>query len=564
MNMKLHGNIVKVFVDQLDTIESTKPQDANTVLASAASLLIDVKTSQRELFNLLDKAILTREEKAIDLERQKLLLQNLLYEKSQLQAQLCDCREYPTPHLERMSRDELNHDTETPAKTMNVFLCGSTEISIHDPTNNKRVMEKLHKELNARGALQRDQEKAQTSLNKRRRVAEQEKGFLNDIPKKLEMVERSSVPLQKFFQSASTTEPLRLIGSDRKRRLDLARTLPGPLYSLFVQFQAHLDGQANNSVSLEIARHSKGQKSDEVAPNPQVVHLSFVIPDIHLKEGSSTKRKRVTVEFAFVEAYSVVTATAVGFPEKVNAAVLLDNLFPGDLGTWISQPDDSTSLPGKPYHWCNFLAGLHFPPPQPSNDRVHRSTKAVIRELSKRVKANATLTQILATFDKNKPVAHPSFTNKLSVSDCTAKLTSWTTVEGEITQKPVVIYAATIKNAASTLSARVSVNWHLYPSVPPSWSLCEGEEAWATKHGSVSRLHDETNPLYSHLIGQIESQINGNFESLADTNDASSYDWIIAHQLIKIIGLWDEAQNEREGAEGSFRGNTRSRKGRTK
>lgn len=539
--MALHSDSIKVFLEVLDTIESTNPQDANIVLASAASLLIDVKTSQRKLFSLLDNAVLVRQRKSSDLERQKLSLQNLRCEKTRLEAQLYACREYPTPHLERMSKDELNDDTENPREAMNNFLCGSSEISIQDPKNNKRVMEKLHKELNARGALQRDQEKAQNSLNKRKRVAEQEKGFLRDIPKKLEMIERSSVPLQKFFQSSSSNKTLGLIGSDRKRRLDMARTLPGPLYSLFVQFQAHLDDEGSDAVSLEIARHSKGKKTDEIAPNPQVVHLSFIIPDIHLKEGSSTKRKRVTVEFAFVEEHSIITARAFGFPEKINAELLLVNLFPGDVGIWITQPNDSTHLPGKPYHWCNFLAGLHLSPLRPSDDRVYLSTKAVIRELFKRVNSNATLTQILTSLDKKKPVAHPSFTNKLNLSDCTARLASWTTAIENSPKDSIVVYTATIKNAVNTLSASVSVNWYRYPAERPFWSLCEGEEAWAKEHGSVSRLHEETNPLYSHMIGQIESQINGDIESLV-SNDGESFDWIIAHQLIKLIRLWDQAQ----------------------
>jgi hypothetical protein len=561
-NSQRHGSTVKVFLDELDTIESTNPQEARSVLASASSSLVDVKISQRNLFKLLDKAVQAREEKRADLERQKLLLQNLLYEKSHLEAQLITCKEYPTPHLERMSKDELDDESELTANPMNTFLCGSSDTSIQDPKNNKRVMEKLHKELNARGALQRDQEKAQTSLNKRRRVAEQEKGFLKDIPKKLEMIERSSVPLQKFFQSSSPTKALHLIGSDRKRRIDMARTLPGPLYSLFVQFQAHLDDQGHDTVSLEIARHSKSKKTDEIAPNPQVVHLSFVIPDIHSKEGSTNKRKRVTVEFAFVEEHSIVTARAFGFSEKINAAQLLVNLFPGDMGTWVSQPSESACLPGKPYHWCNFLAGLHLPPSQPSTVKMHLSTKAVIRELFKRVKANATLTQILTTFDKKKPAAHPCLANKLSVADCAAKLSSWTTLDQETSHESVVVYSATIKIATSTLSARVSVNWSLYPSERPSWSLCEGGEAWAKTHGSVSKLHDETNPLYSYSMGQMESQINGDIESLVDSKDTSSYDWIIAHQLIKLICLWEEAQKGSEGGEEQqSRGNVRSRKG---
>ena len=560
----VHSDAVKVFLDELDTIESTKPVDSISVLASAASMLVDVKSSQREMFKLLDTATQNRDDKREELERQKLLLQNLAYEKNQLKAQLDACKEYPTPHLESMSRDELNDKDEPAGNVMNLFLCGTVEKSIQDPKHHKTVMTKLHKELNARGSLQRDLEKAQSSLSKRKVVAEKEEAFLRDIPKKLEMIEKSSIPLQEFFQSSATSNTVRLIGSDRKKRFDLAKSLPGPLYSLFVQFQAHLDNQGNESVSLQIARHSKGKKTDEVAPDPQVVHLSFIVPVIHSKETASTKKKRVTVEFAFVHEYSLVTARAFGFNEKINTQTLLTNLFPGDSGIWTGQPNESTRLAGTPYHWCNFLAGLHLPPPQSPERGVHLSTKAVVREIEKRVRANVTLTQILTTFEKKKVISHPSFADKLNVSDCSARLTGWTVVDEETAKQSEVVYAATIKNSSSTLSARVLVNWCQYPAVRPLWSLCEGEEAWAKKKelGSIVKLQGETNQLYSCSIGQIESQINGEAQSFADSTDDTSYDWIIAHQLIKLMRLWDEAQEGGNSNEGHTRGSTRSRKGR--
>lgn len=552
---KLHHDAVKGFLEELDTIESTKPMDSSNVISSASSLLIDVKSSQRDLFQLLDSVWEHRASKRDELERKKLLLQNLVYEKNHLQAQLDACKSYPTPHLERMARDELRDEAGPVGDVINLFLCGTVEKSIQDSKNHKIVMTTLHKELNARGSLQRDLEKAQSSLTKRKLVADKQEAFLKDIPKKLAMIEKSTIPLQEYFLMKPTSQSLKLIRSDRKQRLDLAKSLPGPLYALFVQFQTYLDNnEGSEPILLEISKRSKGKHSnDEVASDPQVIHLSFVIPDIQAKEGSSTKKKRVTVtvEFAFVQEYSLVTARPLGPLEKINTSMLLTNLFPGDSGIWTGQPDESIRLPGEPYHWCNFLSGLYMPPSQQSLLGMHWSTKAVIREMEKRIRANATLTQILSALEKKKPIAHPSFQDKFNVSDCCTKLTDWKVVvdvaDDDATRKEIMVYAATIKNERRTLSAHVVVDWYQYPAVRPSWLLCEGEEAWASKHGSVVKLHGETNPLYSHTVGQIESQINGDTLSFADKTDLSSFDWIIAHQLITMIRLWDEANNRDKG-----------------
>ncbi|KAI2505777.1 Tho complex subunit [Fragilaria crotonensis] len=356
-----------------------------------------------------------------ELERKNLVLENLVYERNHLKAQLDDCKEFPTPHLERMSRDELcDDDVEEPAeKLVNRFLCGSAENSIQDPKNHKTIMTKLHKELNSRGLLQRDLEKAQSSLTKRKLVADKEEAFFRDIPKKLEMIEKSSIPLQEFFQSSASDNSLRLIGSDRKKRLQLAQSLPGPLYALFVQLQAIFDGQTeeNESVTLQIVRKDgKGKEDDEATSDSQVVQLDFLVPDIHAKDPSGAKKKRVTVEFGFFEEFPLVTARAFGGGDKINTKLLLTNIFPGDSGNWNGNLDVSTRLSGKPYHWCNFLAGLVFPSPV-SGNALHLSTKAVIRAIETRVRANTTLTQLLSSFERKKVVVHPSFAEKFKISE---------------------------------------------------------------------------------------------------------------------------------------------------
>jgi hypothetical protein len=154
--INLHNEAVKCFLDELDTIESTKPIDSMKVLSSASSLLVDVMSSQRDLFKSLESVLENRANKRDKLERRKLLLQNLTYEKNHLIAQLDACKKYPTPHLERMSREELRDEAGPADGVINLFLCGAVNKSIQDPKNHKTVMTTLHKELNAHGSLQRD------------------------------------------------------------------------------------------------------------------------------------------------------------------------------------------------------------------------------------------------------------------------------------------------------------------------------------------------------------------------------------------------------------------------
>jgi hypothetical protein len=530
-----HAKAVQRFVDELDTIESTNARDSASIITSAATLLVGVKSLQRKIYNSLDAALAARDEKRIDLERQKLLLENLEFEKKHLEVQLRKCKEFPTPNLEKMSREELDDEETDLSHVMNHFLCGSTESQMQDPAHQNKVVAFLHKELNLRGALQRDLLNAQNDLTKRKRIVQQEQGFLNEIPQKLVMIERSSVPLQKFFQSSSvSTSPSRFIGTDRKKRLDMARSLPAPLYAIFVQFQYELDAQGNENVSLEIARYNKGKKSFEIPPHDQVVHLGFVIPDVPFRNatGATTvsKRKRVTVEFAYIHAYNLITAQAFG-SEKINSPPLLEKLFPSDCGEWIGKPDDSTSLPGKPYHWCNFLAGLHYPWPEAGAESltIHLSTKAVVKELLKRVQSNAILTQILSSFDMKQPVLHP--TSDSSTSNSVSRLSNWTLAE-EYSKKFVTNYFCTVKHNAQALSARVCVDWCGYPAVRPRWTLFAGPEA-----GSQTPGEEDTN-LFSPTINQIESQVNSCIV------DEAQSDFIIASQLSLLMELWDSACGE--------------------
>ena len=124
------------------------------------------------------------------------------------------------------------------------------------------------------------------------------------------------------------------------------------------------------------------------------------------------------IRFQFITKLNIVTAKATGNPR------LLINLFPGDTGD--SLPNLSTyhdlslnahssiigsdEFSGRPFLWAQWLAGLLFLPDE-QIERLEPSTKAVIRQLLRRVRAQGVLKDLLAALaNRPNPIPiHPSF-----------------------------------------------------------------------------------------------------------------------------------------------------------
>jgi hypothetical protein len=200
-------------------------------------------------------------------------------------------------------------------------------------------------------------------------------------------------------------------------------------------------------------------------------------------------------------------------------------------------------MPGRPYHWCNYLAGVHLPSTGTSYDPL--STKAVMKELHRRLEANATLTYLLSTFEKRKPdpiPVHHSWTSASeSSSSHIAKLTGWT-ADGDANHDSAheKSFVATVRRKTSTVKATVTVDLSRYPS----------------------SLEAGTNPLYDNALGQIERVVNVELDDLVKKDVEETYNWILAHQLRKIIELWDDSERATEEGEKSPGQTSRSRKGR--
>ena len=538
---------VESMLERLDAIEScSNAAQLGGLVTDASCNLLEMKSLQRDMLTKLKEANSALQEKRAELKKQQVLLDSLEYEQSYLQGQTE--AQLSTPHLERMCREEMQNEEMNKEESMNTFLCGSKTTSFEDPANYQTVLAKLHKEINLRGSLERDAIQAQKSLAEKTKALEQNQQFLKELPKKLNQMEKASLPLQKFFGKDVT-----MIGTERSKRLEMARSLPGPLYTLFVQLQSYLDASPEEGVSIhvtkKIVKPTSSETEDWFQPDSHAVQLQMTLPD--------AKNKQVIIEFVHLPRLNVVTAEASGGADKVDLHSLLMNLFPCDEGNMVWSAESvhlkdaaSSFLPGRPYHWCNYLAGIHLPPTMASGSLDPLSTRAVVKELLSRLDANTTLTNILTTLKNKKTIpVHSAWSDASdSSSPIVAKLSGWTE-EGN--EGYVKTFAATLKRKSTKVKATVTVDMSRYPSVPPRWSLTTGGESWGEQHGSMEALESGTNPLYDNDLGRIEHKVNGQLEELVNRNDKETYNWVLGHQLHRLVRMWDESERASENGEGA-------------
>lgn len=326
-----HDAVKQQFLDLLDVIESTSPVDSHPVVMQASEKLLELRSKERELYNRLSAVEATKQDKMKLLEQKKLKLASLKFEKQFLEQQVTSCSNYEMPYLESICRQELD-DFELPTETvLEKFLCDGKPFT----ESHEAILRTLNQEINRRGNLERDTNQLESKCEEKRAELNQKKKFVKELPKKLETIEKASLQLQNFFGLQNK------IGTDRKKRLDLCKSLSGPIYNLFCQFQAHVDIH-NDAAALEISRKKDG---------PSSVSLAFALPEASAKNSSKSNsgNKRVTIEFAHIEQHQVVVAKAFGAADKISTKVLLHYLFPNDDGSWGSDLVPAAS--GIPYHW---------------------------------------------------------------------------------------------------------------------------------------------------------------------------------------------------------------------
>eukprot|EP00804_Cyclotella_cryptica_P007010 CCRYP_007135-RA/>CCRYP_007135-RA protein AED:0.27 eAED:0.27 QI:0/-1/0/1/-1/1/1/0/776 len=458
----------------------------------------------------------------------------------------------------------------------------------------------------------------------------------------------TSIDVENKIQAAN-----RLVCSpslERTRRFQLAQSnLASPLYVLFVQLSGYIDawstvdhleeaerktcdlgefvgGDGMNVVAVPDSSSETGSVEDSASGNRWNVELTIstvnLLPaEIATLLGRTTKAggECIKIVFSYDSNQGVVRARIASEKNKMREDDLLDNLFPGDDGlvspnvplTLLKRQeevdsDDANSSSrnatcdgdgdnqhgGKPYHWCQVLSGLNFPPPssRESNGnpfQINVCTKALFRQLLRRIRARRSLSALLDFLGKrgqisNLPI-HPAFRrDEVSAHSpqCKAKVVSWVEEKGNgnngVSYPPTMKrYVATIKRKSSTLKAVVVIDTQNYPAEPPIWSLQNEDgsltgsaSSWGEQHGTLSSLQESNHnqgggkapPLFDAALHRIETHVNTDLDQFVSQGVETTYDWILLHQLVDIVSCWDELMSVGEGNGG--RGNEDGRRRR--
>ena len=409
----------------------------------------------------------------------------------------------------------------------------------------------------------------------------------------------------------------------RADRFQLAQcNLASPLYALFVQLAGyidawsmveHLNADERDAVNLREFVGANGMNVEAVSSNEgedstwtvelNLSTANILPPETSTLIGRSSKAggDPIKIVFSYDTVQGVVMAQVVNENKSATDGDLLDNLFPGDDGSLSpnvpsalaksdeeeieiqdqnkvqdSDVQNDSSSRGKPYHWCQVLSGLNFPPASSREStgipiQANVCTKAVFRQLLRRIRARrslAALLDCLARRPQNLPI-HPAFRTEesSSVAQTKAKVISWTEEKDNqnVSYSPSMKrYIATIKRKTSTLKAAVLIDMQNYPAEPPIWSLQNEDgtttgsaSSWGDQNGDMASLKDDngTNsapPLFDATLHRIENHVNTDLDQFVTQEVEATYDWILIHQLMDILSCWDEMMN---AAEGNVNGN---------
>jgi len=547
--------------------------DANAVSTSLEPLqkdLLTLKRWQRTLLDNIQQSETALQEKQRARAKHQQAVQAFQYERDHLERKIEISQTYATPNLEKLAIEDLQLPDDASAEQMQAavqqFLGGA---NVLDPSQKQQIIALLHQELNRRGLLQRDVKLKQQELNKITAELKNKRQILDSLPDQLAVLERASKPMQKFFSHAAsnntTEDSLRMIGTERSTRLEHARSLPTPLYTLFQQLQQYVDQTTSPSLSSSLSASSSKTSGAGVsvgvvnagdknkASDPHQVLLQLPVIDVAAGNTSSGRNKRVTIHFycfssgdAPTGGATFITAAASGCGSTLNQDVLLDELFAKDSPAPLPVDSSAAAVPGRPYHWCNYLAGLHLVHPA----APAASTRVIMQELRRRIRANATLKHILQSLQR-KTVPTPPIDNDVDDEDAKStygvKLVSCILDKGK-SSTTKEIYTVTLRKGSANLCVQVEIHLPRYPSVPPVWSL-----------NYTGGSNDADASLYDDQLALLERRVN--FEALdrfVDTSKEESYDWVLVRQLREIMQQWESWLEDRSRDSGG----SRTRKGR--
>lgn len=545
-------DIVSKLRGALDGLEDAGPGKAKPLIADASVNFLQLKSLQHRLLNQIHESQEILQKQREERDKQELQLESLKYQKIMNRHAMEKAQNPDISNLVQLSRSEVAEGSDEQKVDDKAALQKFLQADVMDPVQRAVILDKLNQQLRTRKRLKAELEKVQKEASSLKQSLTSQRKLLDSLPSKLIDMERASQPLQIFCQKSLNAS--KATSSNRLATIELAQSLPKALYSLYYLLQSALHHMEASGEMDQL--EEKNMVPDlGVQKDASRVILKIPIPPVSDRAPGPTSttlgfggsKKIVSIAFEYKRDSNFVFAAC---SEDHDMGGLLAEIFPRDTGEGMlgesgtSASDDSYEAPsgnGRPYNWCNYLAGLHVPPSGKSSQaEMHKSASVVINLLIQRVRAHATLTWILhALSRKPHPLpVHPSM--KVSTfaqeKDSPVKLVSWTEdsqTTGE--SSSIDYYLATLKRRGSSLKLRVGISTARYPVQPPIWEMNPVDGG-----GSSGSLDNNEAKLYDETLSNLERSINQNLDHLALHDDETTYEWILVHQLAEIATKWEE------------------------
>jgi hypothetical protein len=595
--------LTKTLIDQLESeLGNNKDTTASISTSSdddAASIsLLRLKSFQRKILEKLRRSQKILAQQAEARNKQELQLENLRYQHElNEESQRRSSGEIGTTEIVRLVRRTASDEGEDSTVLLQNYLGKNW----NDLAQRPMIVAKLNLEVATRKNLEQQLRRVQQDRTSKLESLATKQKLLKDLPTKLADMEKASLSLQTFCQKSSSSsvkmDVTPKLGTKRRNRLDLAKTLPKALYTVYHQLQSSLDVMAT-AVTTMTTDDTTAEISSETIPIVDILTsetdstTDFVVLKIPIPTVSDggilnfRPKKSASVTFEYDDRSGMVLARC-GSDYDMGKYVI-DELFPGDTGEWTgernfsndecndeagttnTQNDNSSKDSARAYQWCNYLGGLHIAPREQTAAKMHCSTKVITKALVRRVRATATISWILHSLSR-KPHPFPIHSamkslwfdddeNKNKESLPSTKLSSWIIVDGNqvsSSSTPLLsstknndnirVYEAVLKcnsspdSSSKTLTARVCINVARYPSIIPRWTiLSSSSKSIQGEEDSLEVLKGEQMPLYNESLARLEKHVNRDVDQLVLSSDQTTYDWVLAQQLFEIGRGWEE------------------------
>ena len=385
-------------LEQPPTPEKTSAPPIVSQLTDISKKLLMLKQCQREIglhSGKVKSNQVTKQREQV--KANSLTLENLVYQRFFLLKDIDKSSQWTIPQLLQMAREESaqeqtdDSEERTATESIDAFLGATTatgggaetvssasSYSHLDPRQHTLTLEKLQHQLKERKNLQTKLSNGKTQLQSLQQSLQGKQSFLKSLPLKLKAVQQSTTGLEEAFnkfrsKNDTTTisnkndlNSLSLIGSKRQERLELARELSAPLYTLYIQLQCYLDGNKDTTkdfslCTVNIVKQTGGGSTavdvQEVQSllerHSKGVTLTMSTPTMMIGSNASGgggitwKSNRVTLMFSHFVKLNLVSVHAMcerggssgrgGSPSSLwmnslGSLALLEQLFLGDDG----------------------------------------------------------------------------------------------------------------------------------------------------------------------------------------------------------------------------------------